>query len=94
MDANNSLIKGSARRALRRAGITVFIPPKELSMHSKVILIDDVLVITGSFNFTWSADRKNVENLLILRGKKQIMKAYIGQFERLKGISKRYATEK
>ncbi len=62
MDKQNSRIKGSARSALHREGIAVYITPKDLNMHSKVILIDDAILITGSFNLTWSADRKNVEN--------------------------------
>ena len=94
MDAKNSVIKGSERRALRRAGITVYIHPEPVSMHSKVILIDDALLITGSFNLTWSADRKNVENLMILRDKPGIAKAYLEQFKKLKAKSKRYATQR
>jgi phosphatidylserine/phosphatidylglycerophosphate/cardiolipin synthase-like enzyme len=35
--------------------------------HNKVILIDDDVVITGSFNFTEAAERSNAENLLIVR---------------------------
>lgn len=36
--------------------------------HSKVMIIDDDVVITGSFNWTNSAEHKNVENLLVIRG--------------------------
>lgn len=35
--------------------------------HSKVMIIDSVVVITGSFNFTSAAKSRNVENLLVLR---------------------------
>ena len=94
MDRENSRIKGSVRPALRRAGITVYIAPEGMTMHNKVILIDDSLVITGSFNFTWSADRKNVENLLILRGKPRITKAYLKQHKWVRKRSKKYATKK
>lgn len=37
--------------------------------HNKVIIIDDNTVITGSFNFTKSAQTKNAENLMIIRDK-------------------------
>ena len=93
MDDDNSSIPGSARPALRRAGITVYVPPEDLTMHNKVILIDDRILATGSFNFTWSADRKNVENLLILRDKPRLMKAFLTQHETLKRISKKYASQ-
>lgn len=36
-------------------------------MHDKIMLIDSRAVLTGSFNYTWSAEHKNAENLLVLR---------------------------
>jgi phosphatidylserine/phosphatidylglycerophosphate/cardiolipin synthase-like enzyme len=35
-------------------------------MHEKVIIIDDRIVIFGSFNFSGNADTSNDENLLII----------------------------
>jgi phosphatidylserine/phosphatidylglycerophosphate/cardiolipin synthase-like enzyme len=35
--------------------------------HNKLMLIDEAVVITGSFNFTHAAETRNAENLLILR---------------------------
>lgn len=34
--------------------------------HNKVMVIDQRIVVTGSFNFTNSADSRNAENLLVL----------------------------
>jgi phosphatidylserine/phosphatidylglycerophosphate/cardiolipin synthase-like enzyme len=34
--------------------------------HNKVLIIDDLVVITGSFNFTAAAEKHNAENLLVL----------------------------
>ena len=34
--------------------------------HNKVMVIDDQVVITGSFNFTHAAEAFNAENLLII----------------------------
>lgn len=34
--------------------------------HNKVMIIDDKVVITGSFNFTRAAQEKNTENVLII----------------------------
>ena len=34
--------------------------------HNKVMVIDQRIVVTGSFNFTNSADTRNAENLLVL----------------------------
>ena len=40
---------------------------KHAIAHNKVIVIDNQIVITGSFNFTNSAQTRNAENLLILK---------------------------
>jgi phosphatidylserine/phosphatidylglycerophosphate/cardiolipin synthase-like enzyme len=49
-------------------------------VHSKVIVIDPFsdacAVITGSHNFSVSASKKNDENLVIVRGNKQLAQAY------------------
>jgi hypothetical protein len=37
-----------------------------LLMHNKVMIVDGATVITGSFNYTWSAEHRNAENLLVI----------------------------
>jgi phosphatidylserine/phosphatidylglycerophosphate/cardiolipin synthase-like enzyme len=37
--------------------------------HNKVMVIDGETVITGSFNFTKSAEERNAENLLVIKDK-------------------------
>jgi phosphatidylserine/phosphatidylglycerophosphate/cardiolipin synthase-like enzyme len=40
---------------------------KHAIAHNKVMIIDSLVVVTGSFNFTNSAQTRNAENVLILR---------------------------
>jgi phosphatidylserine/phosphatidylglycerophosphate/cardiolipin synthase-like enzyme len=40
---------------------------KHAIAHNKVVVIDQVIVITGSFNFTNSAASRNAENFLVLK---------------------------
>lgn len=40
---------------------------KHAIAHNKVMVIDESIVITGSFNFTNSAETRNAENFLILK---------------------------
>ena len=35
-------------------------------MHNKYAIIDDRIVITGSYNWTYSAEKRNSENLIVL----------------------------
>jgi phosphatidylserine/phosphatidylglycerophosphate/cardiolipin synthase-like enzyme len=47
-------------------GITTKIDYEPNIAHNKIIIIDDKIVITGSFNFTHAAQNDNTENLLII----------------------------
>src|SRR5579862_7269385 len=35
-------------------------------MHDKILIVDDETVLTGSFNYTWSAENRNAENLIVI----------------------------
>ncbi len=52
---------------LLSAGIEVRSDGKHAIQHNKVMLIDDDIVITGSYNFTNSAEKRNAENIMIVR---------------------------
>jgi phosphatidylserine/phosphatidylglycerophosphate/cardiolipin synthase-like enzyme len=47
--------------------IPVWIDYKPSIAHNKIMIIDGMTVITGSFNFTKAAQEKNAENLLIIK---------------------------
>lgn len=49
--------------------------------HNKVMIIDDLNVVTGSFNFTKSAEQNNAENVLVLRGNQALADLYIENWE-------------
>ena len=39
-----------------------------------------VSIITGSFNFTKTAEEKNAENLLVIKGNPGLVKKYLANF--------------
>ncbi|MFA5313445.1 MAG: phospholipase D family protein [Methanomassiliicoccales archaeon] len=47
-------------------GIPVYLDRKHKILHNKVAIIDNRIVITGSFNWTASAEKSNAENLLVI----------------------------
>ena len=51
---------------LAHAGTRVLIDDEPAIAHNKVIVIDGRTVLTGSFNFTLSADTRNAENVVVL----------------------------
>jgi phosphatidylserine/phosphatidylglycerophosphate/cardiolipin synthase-like enzyme len=52
---------------LLAGGVEVRSDGKHAIQHNKVMLIDDDIVITGSYNFTNSAEKRNAENIMIVR---------------------------
>jgi phospholipase D len=66
---------------LQEAGIKVKIDKISGIAHNKVIVIDKEMVITGSFNFTNDADKRNAENIVLIRDKK-IATMYIENWQR------------
>jgi phosphatidylserine/phosphatidylglycerophosphate/cardiolipin synthase-like enzyme len=59
---------------LANSGIPTRIDSVHAYAHNKVMVIDEETVITGSFNFTKSAEDKNAENLLVIKDKGIAMK--------------------
>ncbi len=84
MDESQSANKYSKKIYFQKKGI-----PLRLSrgigrgiMHDKFAVIDGNLVITGSFNWTASAEENNYENLLVIRSPLLVMK-YSEEFEKI-----------
>ena len=71
---------------LVRAGIPVTLEVRYQSAHNKVMVIDagsaEAAVITGSYNWTYAAQYRNAENVLILRHNPDIVKAYAANWRR------------
>ncbi len=51
---------------LANAGVPVWIDDAPAIAHNKILILDDRIVITGSFNFTRSADTRNAENVVAI----------------------------
>lgn len=60
------------------------------SAHNKVMIIDRASVITGSFNFTDAAQKKNAENVLLIKGYPNVAQAYVKNWERRLAASRPY----
>lgn len=74
---------------LHAAGIEVRLETRYAAAHNKILLIDaegdHPVVITGSYNFTFSAQARNAENLLILRNNPALAHAYLANWRRHRG---------
>jgi phosphatidylserine/phosphatidylglycerophosphate/cardiolipin synthase-like enzyme len=66
------------------AGLAVKTDGNPYTMHHKVIIIDGETVITGSFNFTKSADTVNDENVLVIHSP-AVAALFEQEFQRIYG---------
>ena len=82
LDKSNRRQKYSAATFLKNVGIPVFIDDKHAIAHNKIMIIDNRVVITGSFNFTMAAENKNAENLVILDDLPDLTRAYQENFQK------------
>jgi phosphatidylserine/phosphatidylglycerophosphate/cardiolipin synthase-like enzyme len=71
---------GSVFGRLRQGGVDVLEDGNCYILHHKVIVIDERTVITGSYNFTNSAENDNDENLVIVDDP-NLARAYLDEFE-------------
>ena len=80
---------------LAAAGIPVALEVRYAAAHNKIILVDAAeaggAVVTGSYNFTWSARLRNAENVLVLRGNPALLRAYLDNWTRHRAEALPYA---
>ncbi len=78
-------------RDITRSGVPVLLDSQHAAAHNKVIVIDagdaDCAVVTGSYNFTYNAQHRNAENVVILRGDLPLCEAFRNNWLRHKAHS-------
>jgi len=89
LDRSQRKEKYSSADFTAHAGIPTYIDAAHAIAHNKVMVIDQAVVITGSFNFTKAAEGNNAENLLVIRSK-DLAKVYIENWEKHKEHAGRY----
>lgn len=89
LDRSQENGKGSEAEFLAGAGIPVYIDSAHAIAHNKVIIIDESVLITGSFNFTKAAQDRNAENLLVLHSPTLAM-SYLKNWKIHRGHSEEY----
>jgi len=67
IEKDNRNIKGSEWSRLKENGVDIRLDGNSADMHDKIAIIDSIIVITGSFNWSQNANERNNENLVVLR---------------------------
>lgn len=80
LDKSNRTSRYSAAMFLKNQGADVLIDAKHAIAHNKIMIIDEKVLLTGSFNFTNNAEESNAENLLIIRDNPDLIGRYLANF--------------
>lgn len=67
-DKSNWNASGSEYQKLKDSGIEVRVDYRHGLLHDKVAIIDQHIIITGSFNWSQAANQENRENLIVIDG--------------------------
>jgi len=81
-ESQNARGTGADFNRLKQGGVDVLEDGNCYILHHKVIVIDERTVITGSYNFTGSAEKDNDENLVIVDDP-NLARAYLQEFDRV-----------
>lgn len=81
LDRANEKETYSELGVLEEQGLHVLVDSHHAIAHNKVMIIDRKTLITGSFNFTRQAELENAENLLIIKGCRQLIADYANNFQ-------------
>lgn len=65
------------------AGGKFYFSDEENPMHNKFCIIDNQVLVNGSYNWTYYAESKNRENVLIIKDEKDVVKAFETEFLQL-----------
>jgi phosphatidylserine/phosphatidylglycerophosphate/cardiolipin synthase-like enzyme len=65
------------------AGGKFYFSDEENPMHNKFCIIDNQVLINGSYNWTYYAESKNRENVLIIKDENDVVKAFETEFLQL-----------
>lgn len=81
-DNDKRFDRGSDIHYLLGKGLNIKIDRTDAHMHHKFAVIDDDITITGSYNWTKSAEERNYENIVVT-DQRDITKAYLKEFDKL-----------
>jgi phosphatidylserine/phosphatidylglycerophosphate/cardiolipin synthase-like enzyme len=81
MDYTQSRLTTCRAIDLIEAGIEVRTRHRRGFQHNKYIVIDQAVVITGSFNFSPASEAFNTENVLVIRKAPDVVTAFVADFE-------------
>jgi hypothetical protein len=88
-DYINNRSSGLNFRSFIKSGGQFYFSTSLNPMHNKFCVIDDHTLINGSYNWTYYAEDKNRENILIIKDEIEVISSFINEFSKLKKLTER-----
>jgi phosphatidylserine/phosphatidylglycerophosphate/cardiolipin synthase-like enzyme len=85
-EARGSDTEYSEYGRMRRRGLDVLVDGNPYILHHKVLIIDEKVVVLGSYNFTQNADESNDENVLIVHDS-GLAARYLEEYHRARALA-------
>lgn len=82
LESRSAASPHSRHDGLRKLGAEIHTDNHPRTLHHKVIIVDESLVMTGSYNFSANADKRNDENLMVIHHP-DIARRYLEELEGL-----------
>lgn len=93
VDADMNRRGGKALPKLIAAGVPVMVETRYAAAHNKVIIVDAAgpgcKLLTGSYNFSWSAQNRNAENVMVLHDNCAVARHYFDNWQRHRAEAER-----
>lgn len=83
IESRSTEVEYNQAARLRAGGVTVWADGNPYNMHHKVFIVDEQIVVLGSYNFTANADEVNDENMLIIHDP-QVAAAFLAEYGRVR----------
>ena len=80
LDKSNELERYSDLKIFLDQGVHPLVDHDHAIAHNKIAIIDQKVVVTGSYNFTNQAEHENAENLVVIKGHPEMLAMYRQNF--------------
>lgn len=82
LDGAQDAAQGGEYQKLRDAGIPIIVENVSGLMHHKFLVVDGLITVTGSYNWTEAANRENFENIVVIVCR-EVAQAFTAEFNRI-----------
>lgn len=79
---------GGEYEFLRQNDVQVYLDERGVNLHDKVLIVDETIVVTGSYNFSSNAEYRNDENTLVIYSA-DLAKDYLEYFRLLRALAEK-----